>query len=85
MGMKRHTLETQLARASAALVDCEKRLDQNGIASDARLRHPKWRNLDAHCRQLRRRLLAVGTIETRNQELIQKKEAKLAEASAAGE
>ncbi len=78
MGQKRGTLEWQLSRASTELSSCEKDLDQKGIAADARKRNPKWRNLNARCRQLRNRINAVSRVEAINQEVLQRKTAAAA-------
>ena len=83
MGMKRENLEWQLTRASTELSTCENQLDQNGVAADARKQNPKWRNLSARCRQLRKRLIAVTKVETNNVEVTQRKEAKSAETASA--
>lgn len=80
MGQKRSTLEWQLSRATSELSNCEKELDQKGIATDARPRHPQWRNLNARCRQLRNRLNAVSKQEAVNNELAQRKAAVEADA-----
>ena len=80
MGQKRASLEWQLSNASTELTCCEKELDQQGLAVAARPRHPKWRNLNARCRQLRHRLAAVGRIEANNEELKQRKAAVPVEA-----
>jgi hypothetical protein len=80
MGQKRPNLEWQLSNASAELATCEKELDQQGLAVAARPRHPKWRNLNARCRQLRHRLAAVAKIEANNEELKQRRAAVTAEA-----
>ena len=80
MGQKRPNLEWQLSHASNELATCEKELDQQGLASEARPRNPKWRNLNARCRQLRSRLSAVAKVEANNESLIQRKAAATAEA-----
>ena len=80
MGQKRANLEWQLSHASNELSACEKELDQQGLAATARPRHPKWRNLNARCRQLRHRLAAVATIEANNEDLKQRRAAVTAEA-----
>ncbi len=79
MGQKRANLEWQLSHASAELTTCETELDQKGLATEARPRNPKWRNLHARCRQLRSRLGAVAKVEANNESLIQRKAAALAE------
>ena len=79
MGLKRANLEWQFSHASTELSNCEKELDQQGLATDARPRHPKWRNLNARCRQLRNRLNAVAKVEANNEELKQKNAAALVE------
>ena len=79
MGQKRPNLEWQLSHANTELSACEKELDQQGLAAEARPRNPKWRNLNARCRQLRSRLGAVAKVEANNESLIQRKAAALAE------
>lgn len=83
MGMKRDNLEWQLNRASTELSAFENELDQNGVAADARSRNPKWRNLNARCRQLRSRLNAVTKVEATNAEVAQRKESTSAEVASA--
>lgn len=83
MGLKRDNLEWQLGRFGAELSAYEKQLDENGVASTARSRDPKWRNLNARCRQLRNRLNAVTKVEATNAEVAQRKEANSAEPAAA--
>ncbi len=83
MGLKRDNLEWQLSRASSELTAYEKQLDAAGTAAGVRSKNPKWRNLNARCRQLRHRLLAVGQVEANNVAVAQRKEAKSAEAAAA--
>ena len=83
MGMKRDNLEWQLNRASTELSAFEKELDQNSVAADDRSSHPKWRTLNAVCRQLRRRLHAVARVEATNVEVAQRKEANSAEPATA--
>lgn len=80
MGQKRASLEWQLSNASTELTSCEKELDQQGLAATARPRHPKWRNLNARCRQLRHRLAAVAKIEANNKDLEQRRAAAPVEA-----
>lgn len=83
MGLKRDNLEWQLSRASTELSAFEKQLDQNGVATDARSRNAKWRNLNARCRQLRSRLNAVAKVESTNAEVAQRNEANSAEVASA--
>ena len=79
MGQNRPNLEWQLSHASTELSNCEKHLDQQGLAAEARPRHPKWRHLNARCRQLRKRLSSVATVEANNESLQQRKAAVPAE------
>lgn len=83
MGMKRDNLEWQLNRASSELSAFEKQLDESGVAADVRSKNAKWRNLNARCRQLRHRLIAVAKVEATNVEVAQRKEANSAEPAAA--
>ena len=80
MGQKRSSLEWQLSRAGTQLATCEKELDGKGLATAARAKHPKWRNLNALCRQLRNRLNAVGKIAARDQAILAQKAAATSEA-----
>ena len=79
MGLKRANLEWQFSHASTELSNCEKELDQQGLATEARPRHPKWRHLNARCRQLRHRLNAVAKVEANNESLKQRQAAVPAE------
>lgn len=83
MGMKRDNLEWQLSRATAELSAFEKELDESKVATEARSRNAKWRNLSARCRQLRRRLIAVARVEANNAEVAQRKAGNSAEVAAA--
>ena len=83
MGMKRENLEWQLQRASTELTAFEQQLDQEKVPAETRPRNAKWRNINARCRQLRRRLLAVGRVEANNVEVAKRKEAKSAGTTAA--
>jgi hypothetical protein len=83
MGLKRDNLEWQLERANTELSAFEKELDEKGVSADGRASHPKWRNLSARTRQLRRRLNAVSKVEATNVEVAQRKEANSAETATA--
>lgn len=73
MGMTRSSLERQLALAVDSRTACEKNLAGQGIVDKAVKRQTKWRQLNAACRQLKRRLNAVAATEKQNAELLQRK------------
>lgn len=51
--------------AEQKLAACEKQLDSDKVAPEARKRNPQWRSLEADVRTYRRRILAVKEIEDR--------------------
>jgi hypothetical protein len=63
--MDRARIERQLKLAEQKLADWEKKLDSDGVDAAARKKNPKWRNLDADLRALKRRLGAVAAVEER--------------------
>lgn len=69
MPLKRAQLERQLANAQEDLAAWEKKLDERGLAADARSKEPKWRHLDAKRRQLKQRISAVAAVEAREAEV----------------
>lgn len=76
MPLTRSQLERQISAAQEDLAAWEKTLDGRGIAADARRKEPKWRKLDATCRQLKTRLCAVAEIEEREKALAAGSDAK---------
>jgi hypothetical protein len=63
MPLSRQNLERQLADAKTRRDACVARLQQQGVAEKDLKRQPAWRNADAACRQLSRRLRAVSAKE----------------------
>lgn len=80
MGLKRDTLERQLAQATEDLDKRVKELDAKGVASELRKRDPMWRHFNARCRQVRRRLLALAAVVARDEECVRRKAEKEAAA-----
>ncbi len=72
MPLTRSQLERQISAAQEDLAAWEKKLDERGLAADARRKEPKWRKLDASCRQLKTRLYAVVAIEQREKDLAER-------------
>ena len=73
MPLSRAQLERQLAVATDDQAAWEKKLDEKGVAADARKKEPRWRNLDATRRQLKTRLGAVAAVEAREAEAAKRK------------
>lgn len=63
MPLSRSNLERQLAEAKVRRDACAARLTQSGVKEQDLKRQPAWRNADADCRQLTRRLRAVSAKE----------------------
>lgn len=74
--MNRERIERQIKQAAQDLEACEKTL---GGDEKARRKSTKWRSADADLRALKRRLIAVKSIEEREKEALARK----AEATAA--
>lgn len=74
MGLPRAKLERQLQLAAQTLEARTKRLDSDGVDAKQRGLDPKWRTLNAQCRQLRRRLKAADQITARDEEVKRRKE-----------
>ena len=83
MPLSRDTLEHQIKLAKDALNKWVAVLGEKGIERPAFRRNPKWRQLNAECNKIKRRLNRVGEIEAINEEVAQRKAAKLAEAESA--
>ncbi len=76
MPHKRPNLQRQLTQAGEALAAWAKVLEENGVSQKDRRRDPKWRTLNATCRQLRARLGRVAETETLNAEADRRKAEK---------
>jgi hypothetical protein len=72
----RPRIERQLIIAQQQLSQCEAQLASAGVTGKARSRNALWRQLNANCRQLKRRLIAVGAVETREAGLEQRRAEK---------
>lgn len=68
MPLTRSSIERQLTQAEAALNTRVSTLDGEGVEEKARRRDPRWRQLDARRRQLKRRLIAISAVEEREKE-----------------
>ena len=76
MGLPRAKLERQLELATQTLQARTKRLDSDGVDAKRRGLDPKWRTLNAECRQLRRRLKAADQITARDEDVKRRKNEK---------
>ncbi len=83
MGLKRPVLERSLSFATENLTKLVKVLESRGVEVKAYKRDPKWRELNAQCRQIRRRINAVSAIEARDAECVRLKAEKAAARDAA--
>ena len=63
MPLSRENLERQLSEAKRHRDACAARLKQAGTTDKELRKQPAWRNADATCRQLTRRLRAVSAKE----------------------
>jgi len=73
MGQTRSNLERQLEQARKRRDASEKAFSTKGITDKALKKQPQWREANARCRQLTRRINAVAAIEKQNAELIERK------------
>ena len=73
MGLDRNILERQLDHANQALDARVKTLDGNGVGEKERRLDPKWRNLNAQCRQLKRRIRSAQAVVDLDEELKRRK------------
>ena len=80
MGLKTESLERQLALATEDLGRWVANLDAKGVSADSHRRDSRWRNLNAKCRALRHRMVAVNAIAEREAECARRREEKLAPA-----
>ena len=83
MPLSRDTLEYQTKIAKDALARWVAILGEKGIERAAFRRNPKWRQLNAECNKIKRRLNRVAEIEAVNVEVAERKAAKLAAAESA--
>ncbi len=80
MPLSRTTIERQLQTAKEALAVWVKSLTVKGIERPQFRKDPRWRQLNADCNAIRRRLDRVAEIEANNAEVAQRKSEKLAAA-----
>ncbi|MFN9718372.1 MAG: hypothetical protein ACK58L_06755 [Planctomycetota bacterium] len=72
----RTRIERQLSIAQQELSAVETRLAAAGVTGKARNKNALWRHLNADYRQLKRRLLAVAALESREADVIKRREEK---------
>ncbi len=82
MPLTEATLSRQLSLAKENLTACNQTLEANGVASGARRKNAKWRQLNATYNSIRNRLKAVEAVKTRDEEAAKRKAEKLAAAAA---
>lgn len=70
---RRVRLQTQLQLANDELTHHQEALDTRGVAADARKKDPKWRHLNARCRDLRKRMARIDEITALDEEVKQRK------------
>jgi len=78
MPLSRSTLEFQTSQAKAALAKWVAVLTEKGVERPAFRRDPKWRQLNADCNMIKRRLNRVAEIEANNEDVAKRKADKLA-------
>ncbi len=78
MPLSRSTLEYQTIQAKTALAKWVAVLTEKGVERPAFRRDPKWRQLNADCNMIKRRLNRVAEIEANNQAVAKRKSEKLA-------
>ena len=83
--MNREKIERQLKSAQQNLAIWEKKLDADKVEPAKRSRNAKWRNLDGDVRALKRRMIAVKTLEEREAAALQAKADKAAGVTAGAE
>ncbi len=69
----RPRIERQLTIAQQQVSTCEAKLATEGVTGKARSKNPLWRMLNADYRQLKRRLIAVAAVESRESAAAQRK------------
>jgi hypothetical protein len=72
----RTRIERQLSMAQQKLSALETKLAAEGVTGKGRNKNAQWRHVNADYRQLRRRLLAVVAIETREAAVVQRRAEK---------
>lgn len=80
MPLSRTTLERQMQTAKEALAGWVTTLTSQGLERAQFKKNPRWRQLNADCNAIRRRLDRVAEIEANNAEVAERKAAKLAPA-----
>ncbi len=78
MPLRQATLDRQLEQASVRLAKHIEKLDKNGVAKTDRSKDPKWRSLNAECKQIRDRMKTVKVVVARDAEAANRKAEKLA-------
>ena len=78
MPLSRATLERQMQSAKEALAVWVKALGEKGLERPQFRKDPRWRELNANCNAIRRRLDRVSEIEANNAEVEKRKAEKLA-------
>lgn len=78
MPLSRTTLERQMQGAKDALAEWVKSLSDKGLERPQFKKNPRWRQLNAGCNAIRRRLDRVAEIEANNAEVAQRKAEKSA-------
>ncbi len=72
----RTRIERQLSIAQQELSAVETKLAAEGVTGKARNKNALWRHLSADYRQLKRRLHAVAALETREADVLKRREEK---------
>lgn len=80
MPLSRATLERQMQTAKDALAEWVKSLSAKGVERPQFRKDPRWRQLNADCNAIRRRLDALTGVEANNAEVEKRKAEKLAPA-----
>ena len=83
MPLSRSTLEHMMKLAKDSLDKWVAVLKEKGVERTAFRRNPKWRQLNAECNKIKRRLNRVAEIEAINTEVARLKAEKLAGAESA--
>lgn len=78
MPLSRTTLERQMQTAKDALAEWVKSLSAKGLERPQFRKDPRWRQLNADCNAIRRRLDAVAGVEANNAQVAQRKAEKAA-------
>ena len=78
MPLSRTTLERQMQTAKDALAEWVKSLSAKGLERPQFRKDPRWRQLNADCNAIRRRLDALAGVEANNAQVAQRKAEKAA-------